>query len=174
MAEETPAALPRWRFALGIALFLAAFVPHVVLGLLILSGAGARAVGTMAAISFTLNKVFLLASVVVLGRAGFDRIKQYFVGTFRRHVMKDQVGPWRYGIGLVLFVVPLVFAWKAPYVTELMPITGRHSIDAAIVTDVIFIISLFVLGGNFWDKLRALFIRRATVNLPENATARRD
>lgn len=173
MAEETPAALPRWRFALGIALFFAAFVPHVVLGLLILSGAGAKAVGTMAAISFTLNKVFLLASVVVLGRAGFNRIKQQVFGAFRRHVMRDQVGPWRYRIGLVLFCVPLVFAWKAPYVTELMPITGRHTIDAAIVTDIVFIISLFVLGGDFWDKIRALFVREATVNLPENRPARR-
>ena len=168
MADKTPAALPRWRFTLGVALFLLAFAPHVALGLVILSGAGAKAVGTMAAISFTLNKVFLLASVIVLGRAGFDRIKQQFVGAFRRHVMRDEVGPWRYRIGLVFFVVPLVFAWKAPYVTEFMPILGRHSTTAAIVTDVVFIVSLFVLGGEFWDKLRALFVRKAVVILPEN------
>ncbi len=172
MADNIPAALPRWRFKLGIVLFFLAFAPHVALGLVILSGAGARAVGAMAALSFTLNKVFLLASVVVLGRAGFDRLKSYVVGSLRRHVMRDAVGPWRYRIGLVLFVVPLVFAWKAPYVTELMPILGRHSTTAAIVTDAIFIVSLFVLGGDFWDKLRALFVREATVTLPDRERRR--
>ena len=39
-----------------------------------------------------------------------------------------------------MFVVPLVFAWKAPYVTELMPILGRHSTTAAIITDAIFVV----------------------------------
>ncbi len=173
MADKTTAALPRWRFVLGIALFFAAFVPHVVLGLVIVTGAGAKVVGTMAAISFTLNKVFLLGSVIVLGRAGFDRLKSHVVGGLRRHVMRDEVGPWRYRIGLVLFVIPLVFAWKAPYVADLMPILGRHSKTVAVITDLIFILSLFVLGGEFWDKLRALFVREATVNLPENDRAKR-
>ena len=166
MAEDTSAEMPRWRFVLGLASFFLAFAPHVVLGLLIVTGAGASAIATFAAISFTLNKVFLLLSVVLLGRPGFNRLKQHAVGVFRRHAMPDEVGPVRYGIGLVLFVVPLVFAWKAPYVTELMPTIGRHSTTAAIVTDVMLLVSLFVLGGSFWDKLRALFVRSATVVFP--------
>jgi len=32
-------------------------------------------------------------------------------------------------------------------------------------------LSLFVLGGNFWDKLRALFIRDASVVFPEKDVA---
>jgi len=172
MADETPAAMPRWRFRLGIALFFLAFAPHLVLGLLIVGGAGARAVATMAAISFTLNKVFLLASVIVLGRPGFDRLKGHIAGAVRSYLMPDEVGPWRYRVGLVLFVLPLVFAWKAPYVTELMPLLGRHSTTAAIVTDAIFVASLFVLGGGFWDKLRALFVRAATVTFPGDRAPR--
>jgi len=30
-----------------------------------------------------------------------------------------------------------------------------------------FLTSLFVLGGDFWDKLRALFVRRARAAFPE-------
>ncbi len=33
------------------------------------------------------------------------------------------------------------------------------------------IASLFVLGGDFWDKLRALFVRNAKAVFPEKAAA---
>ena len=167
MAEDTSAGMSRWRYVLGLASFVLAFAPHAVLGLLIVTGAGASTIAAFAAISFTLNKVFLLASVILLGRPGFNRLKQQLVGKLRDYAMPDEVGPWRYRIGLVMFVLPLVFAWKAPYVTELMPLLGRHSTTAAIVTDAILLISLFVLGGGFWDKLRALFVRTATVSFPQ-------
>lgn len=166
MADDTSEALPSWRFTLGIICFFAAFAPHAVTGIMMLTGANARAIATMAAISFTVNKLMLLASVVLLGRAGFNRLKKRLVGTLQQYLMPDEVGPLRYGIGLVMFVVPLVFAWKAPYVTELMPVLGRHSTTAAIITDAIFVASLFVLGGGFWDKLRALFVRKASVQFP--------
>lgn len=169
MADGTSDALPAWRFRLGILSFFLAFAPHVVTGILMLSGANARAIATMAAISFTVNKLMLLASVVLLGRPGFNRLKKRFVGAFQQYLMPDEVGPLRNGIGLVMFVVPLVFAWKAPYVTELMPLLGRHSTTAAIITDAVFVASLFVLGGGFWDKLRALFVRQASVVFPEGA-----
>jgi hypothetical protein len=166
MADGTSEALPAWRFKLGIVSFFLAFAPHVVTGILMLSGANARVIATMAAVSFTVNKLMLLASVVLLGRAGFNRLKKRLIGTMQRYLMPDEVGPLRYGIGLVMFVVPLAFAWKAPYVTELMPVLGRHSTTAAIITDAIFVASLFVLGGGFWDKLRALFVRGARVTFP--------
>lgn len=166
MSQDARTDLPAWRFTLGVLSFCLAFAPHVVLGLLIITGAPPRTIGAFAAISFTLNKVFLLGSIVLLGRPGFNRLKQHVTGRLRAYALPDEVGPWRYRIGLVLFVLPLIFAWKAPYVTELMPTIGRHSTTAAIVTDVILLISLFVLGGGFWDKLRALFVRSATVVFP--------
>jgi len=169
MAEAASTTIPPWRFKLGIASFFAAFAPHVVTGILMLSGANARTIATMAAISFTVNKLMLLLSVVLLGRSGFNELKKRLAGVFQQYLMPDEIGPWRYRIGLAMFVVPLVFAWKAPYVTELMPLLGRHSTTAAIITDAIFVASLFVLGGDFWDKLRALFVRSASVVFPARA-----
>ena len=43
--------------------------------------------------------------------------------------------------------------------------------STGITGDIILLLSLFVLGGNFWDKLRALFIRDAKVVFPEKAAA---
>ncbi len=166
MPEQTRTDLPAWRFSLGVLSFCLAFAPHVVLGLLIITGAGPRTIGAFAAVSFTLNKVFLLGSIVFLGRPGFNRLRSHLTGRLRACILPEEVGPWRYRVGLVMFILPLIFAWKAPYVTELMPTLGRHSVTAAIVTDVMLFASLFVLGGAFWDKLRALFIRSATVVFP--------
>jgi hypothetical protein len=122
------------------------------------------------------NKVFLLASIIVLGRPGFDRLKGHVTGAVRSYLMPDEVGPGRYRVGLVLFVLPLIFAWKAPYVTELMPLLGRHSTTAAIVTDAIFVASLFVLGGGFWDSLRPVHrgsgVTRDRARGPDRAASR--
>jgi hypothetical protein len=166
MADEVRATLSPRRFGLGIASFVAAFLTYPVTAAFILAGAGPRTIAVVMAINFTLNKIFLLGSVIILGRAGFNRLKTQVFGAFREYAMPDEVGPWRYRIGLVMFVLPLVFAWKAPYVTELMPILGRHTIGKAAITDIIFLASLFVLGGRFWDKIRALFVREATVEFP--------
>jgi hypothetical protein len=61
--------------------------------------------------------------------------------------------------------------WLAPYVADIVPTLGRNSIQAAIVSDAIFLCGLFLLGGGFWDKLRSLFVRRAEGVFPPKGTA---
>ena len=58
-----------------------------------------------------------------------------------------------------------------PYLGDMLPLFRRHTVSAGIIGDVILLLSLFVLGGNFWDKLRALFIRDASVVFPEKDVA---
>jgi hypothetical protein len=48
-----------------------------------------------------------------------------------------------------------------------MSLTTRYII--IIASDVVFIASLFVLGGDFWDKLRALFTYRAKARFEEKS-----
>jgi len=76
------------------------------------------------------------------------------------------VGPACHGIGLVMFLLPLLFGWVTPYAGHMIPGYEAHRFVYGAVGDILFLASLFVLGGEFWDKLRALFIRRATVRLP--------
>ena len=40
----------------------------------------------------------------------------------------------------------------------------------AVAGDVLLFISLFVLGGSFWDKLRSLFQHNAYVAIPDAPT----
>ena len=76
----------------------------------------------------------------------------------------------RHAIGLVLFVAPVLFAWIASYVPSLMPEEDSLHVAVNLGLDLIFAASLFVLGGDFWDKLRALFVHEATVVFPPAAS----
>ena len=128
-----------WRFPLGIACFVAAFAVHLVTPVAVAAGASPATVGAIVAINFVLNKVLLLATVAILGRDGFKRLKEGVFGAVRRYVLPDEIGPVRYGIGLILFVVPIVLAWVAPYVAELAPSLGRHTVRDGVIGDVVLI-----------------------------------
>ena len=65
-----------------------------------------------------------------------------------------------------MFLVPLAFGWLGPYVSHLIPGYEANRVVFGVVGDLMFVASLFVLGGDFWDKLRALFIHGAKVQLP--------
>ncbi len=55
------------------------------------------------------------------------------------------------------------FIWYAP---DLIPGYDENRIVMNLVADFLFIVSFFVLGGDFWDKFRALFIYDAKVVIP--------
>jgi hypothetical protein len=65
--------------------------------------------------------------------------------------------------GLAMFVLPLVFGWITPYVVHVLPGYLEHRIAYGVPGDLLLLASRFVLGGEFWDKLRALFIHEAKV-----------
>ncbi len=162
----TRQASSQWRFALGIASFIAAFAVHLITLAAVGVGASPAIVSAVGVINFVLNKVLLVASAAFLGRAGFDQLKAVIFGAFRRYAYPDQVGPIRYRMGLLLLVVPIILAWIAPYVAELAPSIGRHTVRDGVIGDVVLIIGLAMLGGGFWDKLRALFVRDAKAVFP--------
>jgi hypothetical protein len=69
----------------------------------------------------------------------------------------DHVGPVRYFIGLIMFILPLLFGWIEPYCGHLIPGYAAHQIWFGVGGDLMFVSSFLVLGGEFWDKIRALF-----------------
>lgn len=156
----------RWRLVLGIAFFIAAFAVHLVTLAAIGLGASPATVSSIGAINFVLNKVLLIASAAFLGRAGFEQLKGMIFGAFRQYAYPDEVGVWRYRLGLILVMVPIILAWMAPYVAEVVPSIGRNTVRDGVIGDVVLIIGLVMLGGGFWDKLRALFIREAKAVFP--------
>lgn len=63
----------------------------------------------------------------------------------------------------MMFCLPLVCSFLEPYVDTLAPGLRPNSWALQLLGDALLVGSFFVLGGNFWEKLRALFIRTARV-----------
>ena len=60
----------------------------------------------------------------------------------------------------------MLFAWIASYVPSWLPEEYAARVPINLGLDLVTLASLFVLGGEFWDKLRALFLCDARIVLP--------
>jgi hypothetical protein len=109
----------------------------------------------------------MLIAAAVMGRQGFAELKRRLGAWLRRYGPPEQVGPLRYRIGIVLFTVPLLLGWLGPYLQHHLPGYDSKPLIWHVTGDVVFVASLFVLGGEFWEKLRALFVHGATARFPE-------
>ena len=117
-------------------------------------------------------KIFLIGAIAILGKPGFAYIKGVVMNFFRKVGPPAEVGKWRYRVGLVMFFLPFLTSWILTYFGHVLP-GGREATPAYLKGgDVMQILSLFVLGGDFWDKLRSLFIRQAKAVFPEKGATR--
>ena len=72
-------------------------------------------------------------------------------------------------VGRVMFLLPILFGWGSIYAADLIPGFAAHPLPYAIVGDVVLLASLFVLGGNFWDKVRSLFVYESEALFSESS-----
>ena len=110
-------------------------------------------------------EVFTVAAVAIMGKSGYNLIKERIFSFLKKHGPPDRVSLTRYRIGLVMFVLPFVFGWLGPYGAHQIPGYETHRIVVSLIGDLMFVASLFVLGGDFWDKVRALFVHDARVQI---------
>jgi len=103
-------------------------------------------------------ELFMLIAASVLGKSGYSYLKHRLLGLIGRLAPPEKVSAVRYRIGLVLFVLPLLFAWITPYLGDLIPGYAEQRIAFAVVGDLMLLSALYLLGGEFWGKLRRLFI----------------
>ena len=170
MAEVSQANVPAagWRIKLGVALFgLSIALPVLGLPLVAAMGLSGTNVATVSGVMLVGGEMLGILAVAVMGKSGYAYIKNRVFGFLKQYGPPAEVSRSRYTIGLVMFAVPVVFGWLAPYAADLIPGYLGNELTYAIVGDLLLLVSLFVLGGDFWDKLRALFIRGAKVAFPK-------
>jgi hypothetical protein len=149
---------------LGLALFvLSIALPVAGVPLVAALGLSAAVTASVSGALLVSAELLGLAAVATMGKSGFAFIKGRVFGFLARHGPAAEVGRARYTVGLVMFGAPFLFGWLAPYVAELVPGVGHPTVAFALAGDAVLVASLFVLGGNFWDKLRALFVHDAEV-----------
>ena len=163
-ASTTEPSHPGWRFRLGVSFFALGLVCPVFVPLVAASGLSTEWKTILSGILMLgIPELLWVVAVAVMGKAGFDYIKARAFGFFKRHALPRTVSRTRYRIGLALFLLPLLFAWLAPYGPGAIPGYESQRLAVNLAGDLLLLVSLFVLGGDFWDKLRALFIYEAKV-----------
>ena len=170
MAEASQAEVPAagWRLKLGVTLFaLSILLPVIGVPLVAAMGLSTTTVATVSGVLLASAEVLGIVAVAVMGKPGYAYIKNRVFGFLRQYGPPAEVSRTRYRIGLVMFAVPILFGWIAPYAAELVPGYVGNEFTYAIVGDLLLLASLFVLGGDFWDKLRALFFHKAKVVFPK-------
>jgi hypothetical protein len=152
-----------WRFKLGTAVFVLAFAIWLLVPLAASLGAPAARTAALSGFIFVANKILLVLCVAVMGKAGFQRLKSVAFGHAKSLSPLATVGPTRHAVGLVMFCLPLAAAMLAPYIDILWPGSRPTAWQFEVLVDLMLIASFIVLGGDFWNKLQALFVRTARV-----------
>jgi hypothetical protein len=110
--------------------------------------------------------VILIGAAALLGKENLEYLFSKLGNWFKRLVKWDQVSPRRYRAGVWLFWISILISLAFFY---FLPKTLREGNQpgwgfyVTVGADILFIISFFVLGAEFWSKLRALFQYNARV-----------
>lgn len=148
-----------WRFRLGVTLFILGLIFPVFIPLVLMIEMSAKLKAAVSGImAFGIPELLWVVSAAVMGKEGFQTIRDRLFGYLKKYGPPQEVSRTRYRIGLVMFFLPLLFGWLEPYVAPMLPGYETYHLFYNISGDILFISSFFVLGGDFWDKLRSLFI----------------
>ena len=153
------------KYYLGIALFGYSFIPYIftflILPFLPVSKVAAVSIATGLLIS---SEISFLLCVVLLGKPFMQLIKSKIKASiFRKKGVAHlkPVGKVRHSVGITMLLVASIVPY---FLTEIALFLGYveqygHTalIGLLILGDVLFITSFFVLGGEFWGRVKELF-----------------
>ncbi len=157
-----------WRFRFGLLFFVIAskcplFIPVVA------SSDLSTEIKTLLSTLLLIGapEIFSVISIVILGKQGFNYIKCKILYFLKQIVPSAEVSRRRYRFGLFLLLLHVIYAYLTYYAPDLIVGYTENRIVMNLTADFLFIVTLFVLGGEFWEKLRALFIYDAKAYIPE-------
>ncbi len=163
MTSENPEIKKDNRYYLGLFFFILAMV-FPVFGLLIPFlelTPSAKAF----ALTFTLAggpEVALIVAAIFWGKETLQYFKRKVFDVLKRFVKsikpRQYVGKRQYYFWLIIWLGTSIPAFIELYAPGLLfPKNQEHKLYLAFGLDFIFITSFFMLGGQFWDKIGALF-----------------
>jgi hypothetical protein len=147
-----------WRFRTGVALIALGWICPLFIPLVTKSALSTEWKTALSGFLLVVGpEVLSLLAIAILGKDGFNYLKEKVFALLRRAAPTAKVSRARYRAGLAIWALLFVygsFVWYAP---DLVPGYYENRIAMNLTADFLFIVSLFVLGGDFWQKFRALF-----------------
>jgi len=158
-----------WRFRLGLTILVVGWLSPLLIPLVTRTALAAEWKAIISGLlAVGIPEVLTVAAIAIMGKSGYNLIKERIFSFMKKHGPPDRVSLTRYRIGLVMFVLPIAFAWLGPYGAHMIPGYPAHRFVVSLIGDVMFVAGLFVLGGDFWDKVRALFFYDARVQIVDS------
>jgi hypothetical protein len=162
--ERKPAG---WRMGVAMVLWFGGFfLPLLIPLVAALPLPVATKTGLSGLLVLGLPQLLTVIAIAVVGKSGFHYLKHRLSGAARRLGPPVHVSRRRYRIGLVMLFLPLVMSFLEPYVALLVIYDYLPRWMYGAIGYTLFLTSFFVLGGEFWDKVKALFIYEARAVLP--------
>ena len=147
-----------WRFRTGVALIALGWICPLFIPLVSKSVLSTEWKTALSGFLLVVGpEVLSLLAIAILGKDGFNYLKEKVFALLRRAAPTAKVSRARYRAGLAIWALLFIygsFVWYAP---DLVPGYSENRIVMNLTADFLFIASLFVLGGDFWEKFRALF-----------------
>ncbi|MCA9804011.1 MAG: hypothetical protein KC777_18710 [Cyanobacteria bacterium HKST-UBA02] len=168
MSSENSRKIPPWRLYSGIALIVLSLLMPLFSVWIIASALPAWLKASLVGlVSVGGPEILAFVAVAVLGKEAFELIMGRVLGLLKRMAPSGSVSKFRYRLGLLLMILTFLPSYVVAYSPAWLPDTSPARLYVCLSADVLFVISLFVLGGDFWDKLRALFIYEARAVFPD-------
>jgi hypothetical protein len=108
---------------------------------------------------FGIPEIGIFLAIIILGKEGYSYLKSRTLFWFKQTILPKSVSRIRHRIGITLFSTTLIAGFLIPYIGYFSPTSMKHyEYYYIFILDVLLLISLITLGGNFWEKLKNLFI----------------
>ncbi len=162
-----------WRMSLAMVLWVGGFfLPLAIPFITTLPLPVATKTALSGLLVFGLPQLLTVVAIAIVGKSGFHYLMERVFGVAKKLGPPAHVSRLRYRIGLVMLFLPLAVSLLEPYITLLVLQEHVPHWAYAAVDDTLFLTSFFVLGGEFWDKVKALFIYEARAVLPAVSASR--
>ena len=159
---------PTARLAAAIPLFLVAIACPFLGATILASDLPVDTKAWAGLLFFPIPEMFDITAIAILGKPGFAWLKSTLLALIGRYGPPARVSRVRYRIGLAMFVLPILAGWLHPYLADRSSTFIGPGPVVHVVGDLVFIASFLVLGGDFWDKVRALFVYGAKARFPDD------
>jgi hypothetical protein len=105
-------------------------------------------------------EVLCVLAIALLGKETFQYLTYKAKSVLRRVLGDKPVSKTRYYVGLATILLSLLPSYLYAYLSDVPPVSMRTYILAA--ADLAFVASVFLMGGEFWEKVRRIFIYEGT------------
>jgi hypothetical protein len=107
-------------------------------------------------------EVFCILAIALLGKETFGYFAHRAKSAFRRAVLDRPASKARYYTGLAI----ILLSWLPAYIYAYFPAAvpgGNARIYILAGMDLAFVASVYLMGGEFWEKVRRIFIYEGKV-----------